>query len=215
MTGSGSAGRRLLLSAALMLGSTLFGVLPQEGAAQQSEVAAPAGPAGLLRTQVFKKPVETAAIAVAPYDDSDLNLKLKSDFEAKLAESGRGRVAKEAEADYLLLFESEVVPADAVPRGPSLGSANVTEGSAEVNVNVWSSSKDSVLGGRQQAADVGSNVFHINAVLRERRSGEVAWQGDAYHRLAGPETEHVARAMVAPLVQKIGQSVAREPFEIR
>lgn len=180
--------------------------LPQGAAAQQAP--------GMVTAQVFLEPPERPTVAVSPYDDSDLNLRIKADFEEQLAVQQRGRVESEARADYLLLFESGVIPAAAVPQGPSLGSAEVTEGGVDVTVNVWSSEKDSVLGGRQEQPDVESSVFHINAVLRERSSGKVVWQGDAYYRLAGPETERIARAMVAPLVEKIGQSVAREPFEI-
>src|SRR3546814_8197754 len=77
---------------------------------------------------------------------------------------------EEAAAAFLLLFESEVVPADMAPPPPSLGSARLDGGGAEVNVNVWSSSQDSVLGGRQESNEAGTNVFHINAVLRDRRS---------------------------------------------
>src|SRR3546814_2948911 len=73
---------------------------------------------------------------------------------------------EEAAAAFLLLFESEVVPADMAPPPPSLGSARLDGGGAEVNVNVWSSSQDSVLGGRQESNEAGTNVFHINAVLR-------------------------------------------------
>ncbi len=191
---------------ALLLG------LPQGADAQQSSAGGPVH--GLLTAQVFHKPPEMPTVAVSPYDDSDLNLRIKADFEGQLAAQQRGRVESEPRADYLLLFESGVIPAEAVPQGPSLGSAEVTEGGVDVTVNVWSLEKDSVLGGRQERPDLESSVFHINAVLRERRSGKVAWQGDAYYRLTGPETERVARAMVAPLVEKIGQSVAREPFEI-
>jgi hypothetical protein len=121
-------------------------------------------------------------------------------------------MAEEPAAAFLLLFESEVVPANLAPPPPSLGSARLSDGGAEVNVNVWSSSQDSVLGGRQEGAEAGANVFHINAVLRDRASGEVVWQGDGYYVLREPETERVARALVPPLVERIGQSVVREPL---
>src|SRR3546814_738365 len=121
---------------------------------------------------------------------------------------------EESAAASLLLFEAEVVPADLAPPPPSLGSARVDEGGAEVSVNVWSSSQDSVLGGRQAGPDEGSNVFHINAVLRDRKSGEVVWQGDAYYVLREPESERIARALVPLLVDRIGQSVVRDPIEL-
>ncbi|GAB4375369.1 MAG: hypothetical protein Kow00114_38500 [Kiloniellaceae bacterium] len=182
-------------------------------AAEDSQAAAPRAP-GMLTTRAFRQPPPGLAVFVAPYDDSDLNLTLKADFESRLADAAGARIAPEESATFHFLFESEVVPAEQAPRGPSLGSARVNEGGAEVNVNVWSSSQDSVLGGRQQAGAVGSSAFHINAVLRDKHSGEVVWQGDAYYDLSGAETERVARALVAPLVDKMGQSVVREPLQI-
>lgn len=196
----------------------LLAMLPAGAPAQQApaggaEAAAPRAP-GMLTTRAFSQPPQGLAVFVAPYDDSELNLKLQGDFEGRLADKLGARVTPERTASFLFLFESEVVPAEQAPGRPSLGSARVDEGGAEVNVNVWSSSQDSVLGGRQQAGELGSSVFHINAVLRDKASGEVVWQGDAYYDLSGPETERVARALVAPLVDKMGQSVVREPLQL-
>ncbi len=201
--------------AALVAGLALLVVLPGDGVAQQAPAAEQtARPApGMVTARTFRQPAEGFTVSVSPYDDSELNLKLKSDFEAALAGRWQAKATEEAAAAYLLLFEAEVVTGELAPKPPSLGSARVDDEGAEVNVNVWSSTQDSVLGGRQEAAPAGSNVFHIGAVLRDRRSGEVAWQGDAYYVLSEPETERVARALVAPLVDKIGQSVAREPLE--
>ena len=185
----------------------------QQGSAETGQEAGRAAP-GMLTARSFSEPPAGAVLFVAPYDDSDLHLKLKSDFEGQLVERIGASLASEAAADFLFLFESEVMPADLAPRPPSLGSARLDDGGAEVNVNVWSSSKDSVLGGRQSTPAGGDNVFHINAVLRDKNSGSVVWQGDAYYVLKEPDPERVARALVGPLVAKVGQSVDREPFQI-
>src|SRR3546814_19591380 len=95
---------------------------------------------------------------------------------------------EEAAAAFLLLFESEVVPADMAPPPPSLGSARLDGGGAQVNVTVWPSSQDSLLGGRQATNQAGTDVFHTHAVLLDRRRAGVAWQGDAHYVLHGPGT---------------------------
>ena len=205
------APRRTAAAAGLLLVAAAGGAWSQE-ALVPDEVARTAP--GMVTAQGLRAPSLGFSVSVAPYDDSELNLKLKADFEAALAERWQARVTAEPAAALLLLFESEVVPADLAPPPPSLGSAHVDDGGAEVNVNVWSSSKDSVLGGRRDSAGGGSNVFHINAVLRDRQSGEVVWQGDAYYVLREPEVERVARALVSPLVDRIGQSLVREPLII-
>ncbi len=179
---------------------------------------------GMLTTQAFKKIPEGETITVTPYDDNDLNLQLKTEFETEL--TADERTVAEAETGLLLLFEAKVVPAEQAPRRPSLGSVRASAGQerdltredednveVEANVNVWSNTQDSVLGGRQEAEDLGASVFHINAVLRNQANGEVLWQGDAYYELLTPDTERVARGMVPPLVDRLGSTTANEPFE--
>jgi len=202
-------------SAVLAAGVVLLTILPGEAASQApaAEPAVRTAP-GMVTARTFSNLPEGFTVAVSPYDDSELNLTLKGDFEAALIDRWQAKPTPEAAAAYLLLFEAGVVPAEQAPNSPNLGSVRADEEGAEVNVNVWSSGQDSVLGGRKSEGPVGSTVFQINAVLRDRKSGDVAWQGDAYYILRQPETEQVARALVVPLVDKIGQSVAREPLEI-
>src|SRR3546814_19154929 len=125
----------------------------------------------MVTAPTFDAPGQAFSVAVSPYDDSDLNLKLKADFEAALAERWQARMIEEAAAAFLLLFESEVVTADMAAPPPSLGSARRDGGGAEVNVNVWSSSQDSVLAGRPESKEADTTVFSINTLLRDRRNG--------------------------------------------
>lgn len=197
-----------------MVAAIGLALLAAGGAHAQQGVDAEAAAPGMVTARTFAAPPPAFTVSVAPYDDSDLNLTLKADFEAALTARWQAVLREEAAAAYLLLFESEVVPANLAPPPPSLGSARVSGEGAEVSVNVWSTSRDSVLGGRQQAPEGGNNVFHINAVLRDRATGEVAWQGDAYYALREPEPARVARALVPPLVDRIGRSVVREPLTL-
>jgi hypothetical protein len=200
---------------ALAAGMALLVFFPGASLAQQParDAAALQAP-GMVTARAFRMPADGFTVFVSPYDDSDLHLTLKADIESRLAASGRAHLAEEKAAGYLLFFDSAVVPAEQAPQRPSLGSVRADQGGAEVNVNVWSSTQDSVLGGRQTAQEVGSSVFHMHATLRDRASGEVVWQGDAYYVLGEPETERVARALVAPLVERMGESVVREAIEI-
>ena len=85
----------------------------------------------------------------------------------------------------------------------------------DFRLNFWSSSQDSLLGGRQSKGETrAANVFHMNAVLRDRRSGKVLWQGDAYSEMIVPDEPRIARSMVRPLVTNLGRTVKGEPFEL-
>ncbi len=205
-----TAATALATGLALLFSLSAEAIAQQSTASDQSAAQAP----GMVTSRAIKKVPETLTVSVAPYDDSDLNLRLKKEFETLLAARDGVSIEPAAKAGLLLLFEAKVVPAEDAPYRPSLGSLNAGSSGVDVNVNVWSNTQDSVLGGRQPAPEVGSNLFHINAILRHKSGGEVIWQGDIYHVLSGPETERIARAMVAPLVEKIGQTVALEPFKI-
>ena len=182
-------------------------LLPSTASAQEPAEAAP----GILTTQALKDFSDSETITVTPYDDNALNLRLKTEIETVL--EAQDRAVAEAKTGLLLLFETKVVPSDEVPRGPSLGSAQAGTAGVEVNVNVWSSTQDSVLGGRQERGDLGTNVLHINALLRDQASGDVLWQGDAYHTLESGDTERIALGMIPPLIEKLGESISDEPFE--
>ncbi|WP_299619889.1 hypothetical protein [Pelagibius sp.] len=203
--------------AAITLSLGLALTMGQGAAAQDGSGAAleTSSAPGMLNTQSFKPLPDGIGIHVAPYDDNELNLLLKEDFEAQLTAQERAEIKDDAEARFLLLFEAKVVPTEDLPQGPSLGSARAGSTGVDVNVNVWSSTQDSVLGGRQGSQEIGSSSFHINATLRDRESREVIWQGDAYHLLLAPDTERIARSMVPPLVERLGRSASHEPFDIQ
>ena len=175
--------------------------------------AAVANAPGTVTTRALKDFSDSDRIAVTLYDDSDFNLKLKAEFEQFLRD--RNRQVAEADAELLLLIDTATIPTDQVPRGPSLGTAQAGSAGVDVNVNVWSSSQDSVIGGRKKPGSLGVSVFHINALLRYRASGEVVWQGDAYHELVTTDTERIARSMVPLLVDNLGRTVTHEPFEAK
>ncbi len=192
----------------MALATWMLGVSAFIAAPASAQAAAP----GMLTTQALKGLPQGETITVAPYDDSDLNLKLKAEIETVL--KGQEHEVAEAKTGLLLLFETKVISSDQVPQGPNLGSAQAgTTTGVEVNVNVWSTTQDSVLGGRQDRSGPGTNVFHINAVLRDQASGEVLWQGDAYHALVSGDTERIAMGMIPPLVEKLGESTSHEPFQ--
>lgn len=172
----------------------------------------PGGAPGIVKSVAFVPLTASDAIMVRAFDDTALNLDLKARFETALTNSGRTVSLK---APLRLDFESEVIRGEIKAAGGTLGSfeGNTREG-ARVVLNLWSSSQDSLLGGQRTEEVRKANVFHINASLRDTRSGRVIWQGDAYCALRGFEAESVAVSLVAPLVGSLGRTVTGEPFEI-
>lgn len=179
----------------------------------QTAQLAPNGAPGIINSVSFAPVDRQAPIAVRPLDDNKVNLELKRRIDGALRQAGY------AVSDYTatteLSFETEVIEGRFSGDGRNLGRF---EGSSDrgVNfqINVWSSTKDSVLGGRQKKADRRANVFHMNAVLRNRESGRVLWQADAFCEMLTTDTGRIAASMVAPLVRNLGRSAEREAFDI-
>src|SRR3546814_13117359 len=79
----------------------------------------------MVTARSFQAPPAGFSVAIAPYDDTELNLQLKADFEKAFADRWQAQAMEESAAAFLLLFEAEVVPAALAPPPPSLGPARV------------------------------------------------------------------------------------------
>ena len=119
-------------------------------------------------------------IELVVFDDSDTNLEIRESLAAALERNGR---LIETGAPLELSLESAIVQPEFSESAPSLGRIRAgnenqtgnrgSEHGVAAEVNVWSSSKDSLLGGRQPRQSRSEHPrFHINAILRDRDSGE-------------------------------------------
>lgn len=186
-------------------------------------IAQASGAPGSVSSVLFHDLPEGLAIEVATFDDTDTNLAVRARFVEELEKSGYV-IADGAPLE--LSFTSEVIQGDLRQRSGSLGRIGAsteadrgTRGSdvgVDLELNVWSSTKDSVLGGIQPQTGGGRHAqMHINALLRDRGSGQVLWQGDAFSDMVMSDERRLAGAMVKPLVGAFGRSVKNEPFQVR
>ena len=205
------------LAAALLVSLTA----PMAGAAQLAQGAG--GAPGSVTSQVLAKMPEGFPIEVVLFDDSDTNIELRDRLIESLERNGH---VVGPDAPLELAFETDVKEADFRPRQPSLGriqSSNQNQvgnqGSSkgvEAEINLWSSSKDSLLGGRQKSETRSNHpLFHINAILRDRGSGKVLWQGDALCQMLTSNRSRLLRSMAGPLAAAVGKTVVDEPFDLR
>ena len=171
------------------------------------------GAPGVMTSVAYGTVTPGLSIAVAPIDDVDLNLRIKELFEQELTATSR-TISEQAVIE--LTFETRVIQGRFGEGLPDLARLQAgTDVGVDFQMNVWSSTQDSLLGGRQPKEKVRqANVFHINAVLRDQRSGEVLWQGDAFSEMVIPDELRIARSMVRPLITNLGRTVTREPFDI-
>ncbi len=181
-------------------------------AGEQLARLGPNGEPGIINSINFIPADPQATIAVRPMDDSKESLEIKRRIDAALREAGYA--VSDYTADIELSFETEVIEGRFSGESGTLGSLRGGGGGVRLDFNIWSSSKDSLLGGRQRRDDRRANVFHMNAVLRDRESGAVLWQGDAFYEMLIADHARIANSMVWPLVRNLGRTVRREPFQI-
>jgi hypothetical protein len=181
--------------------------------APQLAQLAPNGAPGIVTTAAFADLPEGLAIAVTPFADDHLSLSVKTRFEAALRAAHR---PVSDSAPLTLSFETKVIAGRFTEDQGRLGRFEADEEGVQFNLNIWSSSQDSLLGGRQKAKAPSrkANLLHMNVVLRDRETGKTLWHGDAYCEMLTADRLRIAGSMVAPLTASLGRSVTGLPFDI-
>lgn len=174
---------------------------------------APNGAPGIVNAVALAQVASDRPVALTPFDDDELSLAIKARFEDELLRVGRP--VSEA-APLTLSFETEVIQGHFSRGEGNMGRFKAGSGGLRLDLNIWSSTRDSLLGGRQtgESESRQANLFHMNAVLRDRVTGKTLWQGDAYCEMLTADTERIGVSMVGPLVANLGRSVEQQPFDI-
>ena len=171
------------------------------------------GPApGQAYSTSFAPLAADPVIAVRPLDNSHANVALKQHFAAALQK--RSIRVQDMPAPLVLNFETEV---DQTIRRtiPTLGAATGDRREAEVRVNVWSTSQDSLLRGRVgDAPDRGMLRHVLTATLDDDRTGRRIWQGEAAYSGAPADEAETFAGMAAILVEQLGRTVRQRSFRI-
>lgn len=197
----------------------LVDILPAGASLAESDQSGVA----MVNSQSYEVFDGAAAVKVVPENDSDLNLTFRSRMQDALRQSSR---AVSDDGSLELLFDSSVVQGQFSTTKPSLGRLKAgtdtglgnrsTDTGVDVEVNVWSSSQDSVLGGRKASDDKRVvNQFLITASLRDRRSGKRLWDGEVRSPMGQSDPERLGQAMIGPLIESLGRTVQNEIFQVR
>lgn len=203
------------LAGALMLVALGPGALGAGGGVPVLQVAqlAANGAPGIVTTVALGVIPDGQPIAVTPFADDELSLSIKARFEAALRAAGR---PVSDSAPLTLSFDTKVIEGRFTRAEANMGRFEANDDGMQLNLNIWSSSQDSLLGGRQKAGGPSRqvNLFHMNVVLRDRETGKTLWQGDAYSEMLTADRARLAGSMVAPLTASLGRSVTGQPFDI-
>ncbi len=179
----------------------------------QTAQLAPNGAPGIFNGVNFAPVDPQTPMAVRPLDDGAQSAEIKRRIDGALRQAGYA-VSDNAAATELA-FEIEVMEGRFLDDGRNLGRfEGNTERGVSFQFNLWSNTKDSVLGGPQKKAGRRANVLHMHAVLRDRESGKTLWQGDAFCEMLTSDTIRIAASMIPPLVRNLGRNVNGEAFDI-
>lgn len=151
-----------------------------------------------------------ASLKIELADDAELDVRLEGELRELLA--ARGWTSIKGPQWILTLRTTEV--AENTPES-ALVEARINNDIMRMRMNLWSSSRDSVLGGRAGAERVTlERLLRLELELRDA-SDKVAWTGRAETTARGTDPYRIYRQMLPQLVDRIGQTADAEAFPIR
>jgi hypothetical protein len=165
----------------------------------------------IVTAQICESLQKGAPLHLSAADDSPLYLSIKERIKADIEKAGH----PVQEGTPLQLYYSAVESAVEVRRqGPSLGKIDVhtrnQEARAQLLLNVWSTSKDSILGGRKnRSAFSVSNFLIMTLELNREDNGRCVWRGEGAVELEGVTASQVAKGLTDAIAARIGQTVDR------
>jgi hypothetical protein len=151
-------------------------------------------------------------VEVQPPDDTPAQTALRDVVVAELRRSG---IAVAAGAPVRVTFEGGM-ERDLASRGvPRYGEITGHNDRFELRFRLWSSSEDSVIGGRRDEADrPQANRYRLGIFINDRTNGRCLWQGEALHDVEGADETVTARRMVPVLLRHLGQTVRQRAFTL-
>jgi hypothetical protein len=158
-----------------------------------------------------------AAFKLSPADDTPLYLMIDGRIRQAAARAGHP-VRDDATLElYYSAVESIV---EMRGQGPSFGRIDVRtlnrEAHAQLLVNVWSTSKDSIVGGRKtKDGAVVSNHLIMSLELNREDNGRCVWRGEGAVALEGVTANQVAKGLADAVAAKLGKTIDKEIVPLR
>jgi hypothetical protein len=176
------------------------------GAVQTAWAQAVTGGEGVVDAVAFSAIPDELVVEVTLYDDTDLDLTIRDEMIEAL-EGAKHAVSDGASYELSLELEEHTIKLSS--KDPSLGELSSVEGGLDVQMNVWSSTNDSLLTGRQ-GGTVRQGKYHF-----EFYAGSVVWEGRATVEGDRGSAAPLTRKMVDSLVAHIGRTVDEGTFPVR
>lgn len=179
---------------------------------------APPQPRGYLTAFACDTLSSPLQLRVEVMDNTSQNLKLKDILVQRLEKNG----ATIVDSSPQVLSLEVAVARQATRNRPGdmvdvrVGGERPEEGTsdyARVRMNIWSSTRDSLLTGRQPGVEEeGFDTLRLRASLNSRSDGRCLWQGEIVENLDGEDAYGAAAKLIPRLADAVGQAVNRKPI---
>lgn len=167
---------------------------------------------GQVNAVSYREVPDRLMLSITLFDDSDLDLQIRDQMIAALE---KAKHSLTQQSPFELELSSETHSGRVDQADPSLGQLSSNSDDTQFEMNIWSSSQDSILGGRQSGgARRTAGTFEIRATLRERSLGEVVWEGHAMVEAERDQVGPYIAPMVQSLVKSLGQTVRHGTFAV-
>jgi len=180
-----------------------------------SMVVAAAAMAGeaVVETVVCESFPDDASIVLTPVDDSPLNIEIADRLAMALRHAGYS-VADSAA--LTLRFQATERGLRMPAKDRSLGQISGSGGGVSLNLNIWSSTKNSILGGRQRRRSGQFDAHLIVAMELDRTTdGRCVWRGEAGASLVGWQHSELAERLTWALADAFGKDVRLRRMELK
>lgn len=175
---------------------------------------------GLMNSVAYRQLPAGEAITVRALDNSDDNMVVLQEFEDALRQRG---YTVSPEANFILSFETrDEIGAwtdDGRRTFVELSARGGDEGGedAKARFNLYNSSKGGILnkGQRSGTSIMTPSQYRLDATIEDRRNGKRLWQAWTVADLGAYNGLTLTKMMVPIMVNNLGQTVKRQPFNLR
>lgn len=168
---------------------------------------------GYLTATACGKLPQPLRLDVRTMDNTVENLRLREILVDRL---GRRGIAVDAGASVVLSFDVARIRRPTRRKGRDLGelTGSINE-RARIRLNIWSSRRDSLLGGRREGViSEAVDRLRIVVAIDAKSDGRCLWRAEAVYDVAGRDPRRIAAGMIAPLAESIGRWVSRKPIYV-
>ena len=174
---------------------------------------------GVMNSMSFQAIPENTKLRVEPLDNSDENIALQAKFEDALRDRG---FTISPEANLVLTFETR----DEIGAWTTTDRRHVLELKAKggreggekhsARINFYNSQSGGVFNKGSGGTSITTpSEYRIDATIEDSKTGKRWWQGWSVAKLGAWDGRTLTEKMIPVIVDGIGKTIRKEPFEIR